>query len=232
MPPQKTHTTQPIVTGTSVVGVKFKGGVLLAADTLGNYGSMARFTNLDRIRQFGSYTLIGASGEFSDFQLLSDILEEDLCDDRCTDDGRQLTGREIYSWLSRVMYNRRMRLNPLWNSLLVAGVHKGDVSLGMVDLYGTAFEEDFIATGFGHHFAMPILREKWRPDMPEEEARQMLMDVMRVLLYRDTRTINKIQVGRIATDGVSISEPFSLDTKWDYKAFIDPKGGVECGGSW
>lgn len=193
---------------------------------------MARFTTLDRIRQFGPNALIGASGEFSDFQLLTDVLEEDLCDDRCLDDGRQLTGREIYNWLSRVMYNRRMRLDPLWNSLLVAGVHKGDVSLGMVDLYGTSFEEDFIATGFGHHLGMPILRERWRPNMPEAEARQLLEDVMRVLLYRDTRTMNKIQIGRIATDGVSISEPFSLSTKWDYKQFIDPKAGAEHAGGW
>jgi len=30
-----THTTQPIVTGSSVLGLKYKGGVILAADTLG-----------------------------------------------------------------------------------------------------------------------------------------------------------------------------------------------------
>jgi 20S proteasome subunit beta 7 len=29
------HTQQPIVTGTSVLGIKFKDGVMLAADTLG-----------------------------------------------------------------------------------------------------------------------------------------------------------------------------------------------------
>ena len=30
-----THTQQPIVTGTSVLGVKFKDGVVIAADNLG-----------------------------------------------------------------------------------------------------------------------------------------------------------------------------------------------------
>lgn len=28
---------QPIVTGTSVLGIKFNGGVMMAADNLGNY---------------------------------------------------------------------------------------------------------------------------------------------------------------------------------------------------
>ena len=36
------RTQQPIVTGTSVLGIKYKDGVMLAADTLASYGSLAR----------------------------------------------------------------------------------------------------------------------------------------------------------------------------------------------
>lgn len=38
-----------MVTGTSVLGVKFKGGVIIAADMLGSYGSLARFRNISRL---------------------------------------------------------------------------------------------------------------------------------------------------------------------------------------
>lgn len=38
-----------MVTGTSVLGVKFTGGVILAADMLGSYGSLARFRNISRL---------------------------------------------------------------------------------------------------------------------------------------------------------------------------------------
>lgn len=34
------HTQQPIMTGTSVLGIKYNGGVMLAADTLGECGSV------------------------------------------------------------------------------------------------------------------------------------------------------------------------------------------------
>jgi len=37
------------VTGTSVLGLAFKDGVVIAADKLGSYGSMARFRNISRI---------------------------------------------------------------------------------------------------------------------------------------------------------------------------------------
>ena len=35
-------TTSPIVTGSSVLAIKYRDGVMMAADTLGSYGSMVR----------------------------------------------------------------------------------------------------------------------------------------------------------------------------------------------
>jgi 20S proteasome subunit beta 7 len=40
------------------------------------------------------------------------------------EDGRKVTATEIHQYLTRVMYNRRNKFNPLWNSLLVAGVNE------------------------------------------------------------------------------------------------------------
>lgn len=42
----------------------------------GSYGSLARFTNLRRVRRVGDYTLLGGSGEYSDFQHIMDLLSE------------------------------------------------------------------------------------------------------------------------------------------------------------
>ena len=62
------HTKRPVVMGTSVIAIQYADGIMMAADTLGSYGSLARFKDLRRIRAVGSSTLIGASGEYSDFQ--------------------------------------------------------------------------------------------------------------------------------------------------------------------
>lgn len=43
-----------MVTGTSVLGVKFSGGVIIAADMLGSYGSLARFRNISRLMKVSS----------------------------------------------------------------------------------------------------------------------------------------------------------------------------------
>lgn len=43
------HTLSPSCSGTSVIGIKFKDGIFLAADSLISYGSLARYTNYDRV---------------------------------------------------------------------------------------------------------------------------------------------------------------------------------------
>eukprot|EP00965_Chrysotila_dentata_P208667 6184828-Pleurochrysis_carterae.AAC.2 len=49
-PPHK-RTTQPMVVGGSILGVKYAGGVMVAADTLASYGSLARFEGVERVAQ-------------------------------------------------------------------------------------------------------------------------------------------------------------------------------------
>lgn len=92
-----------MVTGTSVLGVKFTGGVIIAADMFGSYGSLARFRNISRLMkvtaaanitasavavnkrvaltvcglfQVNSSTILGASGDYADYQYLKQVIEQ------------------------------------------------------------------------------------------------------------------------------------------------------------
>lgn len=76
------------MTGTSVIAIKYVDGVMLAADTLGSYGSLTRFTDLERLYKTGENTIVGAGGEYSDFQYIKELLEEL----RCVDEGARSRG--------------------------------------------------------------------------------------------------------------------------------------------
>ena len=75
------------MTGTSVLAVKYDEGVMMTCDTLGSYGSLARFKNVERIQPFGQKTLIAAGGEISDFQEIKMMLKNIEIEDYCADDG-------------------------------------------------------------------------------------------------------------------------------------------------
>ncbi|XP_049849452.1 proteasome subunit beta type-4-like [Schistocerca gregaria] len=210
----KTHTLTPYVTGSSVLGIKYKDGVMLAADTLASYGSLARF-RLDRIKKINKTTLLAASGEMSDFHSIVRDLDRMMTAEFCMNYGHESTAHEIFSYLSRVMYHKRNRFDPLWNQLVIAGFDsEGKSMLGYIDLNGTAFRDDAIATGFGAYLALPALRNNQSDQMTEESAFKLLEDCLKVLFYRDARASSEIQIAKITRDTIEISSPYKLSTDW------------------
>jgi 20S proteasome subunit beta 7 len=132
---------QPIVTGTSVLAIKYKDGIMMAADNLGvyssclthryligplaSYGSLARFRDVQRLHAVGNHTVLGASGDMSDFQYIQSLLDDLVIEEFTEHDEHTLGPAEIHEYLSQLMYARRSKMNPLWNSLLVGGYKDG-----------------------------------------------------------------------------------------------------------
>ncbi|KAB8336841.1 hypothetical protein FH972_021149 [Carpinus fangiana] len=244
----KTHTQSPSVTGTSVIGVKFDKGVVIAADNLASYGSLARFTNVRRLRPFNSKAVLGFGGDVSDMQALDRMLiqldiretylgqQQDVSSQTPADapaasdaaaaappapdsapaDATALDAKNLHTYLSKVMYGRRTKLDPLWNVILVAGLDAaGAPFLASVDLLGTAFSSPTLATGFGAHLAQPILRRRV-PDeaasrtLSRDEAIKLVQECMKVLYYRDARSMDQYSI--------AVVEPGKeVDIKWEEK---------------
>ncbi|KAI5481453.1 20S proteasome subunit beta 7 [Pseudohyphozyma bogoriensis] len=217
------RTQQPIVTGTSVLGIKFKDGVMLAADNLASYGSLARFKDIKRLFPVGDSTILGASGDMADFQKVQRMLEDLMTSEAILDDGQSLSSAQIYEYLSNVMYSKRSKMDPYWNAFLVGGLDKGVPFLSYVDLLGTTYSAPSLATGYGNHLAQPLLRraiERLGPDghtkLEEADARKIMENAMKVLFYRDARSLNKFQIATVTSRGVEISEPISAPTEWGF----------------
>lgn len=120
-----------------------------------------RYKSVERLKAVGDNTVIGASGEISDFIYIQKLLEElvygflaneffildvnlsyhftclfssNSTEDFTEDDGHKLSTPEIHSYLNRVLYNRRNNFDPLWNSVVIGGFKNGKPYLGVVGL--------------------------------------------------------------------------------------------------
>ena len=116
---------------------RYNGGVIVAADSLGSYGSLLRFNDIERLFPVGKNTVVGVSGDISDMQHLEYLLEEmqteNNYDNEYADEEESLKPSYVFEYLANVMYNRRSKMNPLWNALIVAGVEA--VSYTHLDVY-------------------------------------------------------------------------------------------------
>ncbi|CAI5798577.1 proteasome subunit beta type-4 [Podarcis lilfordi] len=206
-----------MVTGTSVLGVKFNGGVMIAADMLGSYGSLARFRNISRIMKVNDSTVLGASGDYADFQYLKQVIEQMVIDEELLGDGHSYSPKAIHSWLTRAMYSRRSKMNPLWNTVVIGGFSNGESFLGYVDMLGVAYEAASLATGYGSYVAQPLMREALenKPVLSKQEARSLLERCMKILYYRDARSFNRYELTTVTEKGVEVEGPISSETNWE-----------------
>ncbi|EEP82969.1 proteasome subunit beta type 4 [Uncinocarpus reesii 1704] len=116
----QTRTQAPTVTGTSVLAVKFNGGVAIAADNLASYGSLARFQDVKRLRTFDNSSVVGFGGDVSDMQYIDRILNSlDIRENYSSYGQHTLNAKNLHTYLSKMFYKRRSDFNPLWNHILL-----------------------------------------------------------------------------------------------------------------
>ncbi|KAK6618852.1 hypothetical protein RUM43_013243 [Polyplax serrata] len=217
---------EPITTASSVLGIKFNGGVIIAADTLGSYGTLARFRDCPRVFKVNKNIIVGAGGDYADFQYLKEIIMQKVIDEDCIDDGFHMKPKALYHWLTRVLYTRRTQLDPLWNNYVIGGIQDGQPFLGTVDKLGTAFVDNHVATGFGAYLAIPIMRaamenaEKSGRGLTKDEATNLIYKCVEVLYYRDAKSWPKFQLGIIEQNDISITGPFTIEGSWDVAALF------------
>jgi 20S proteasome subunit beta 7 len=227
------HTQQPMITGTSVIAIKYNDGIVMAADNMGSYGSLMKLDDLQRIIKVGNNSVVGISGDISDFQYLERLLDDLQIEDSYDMENENLKANHLAEYLTRVMYNRRSKMNPLWNAIIVAGFDENDeLILKHVDLLGVSYSSPTLATGFGNHLAIPLLRRKVDSEddvknLSKEDAIQTVKDCMKILFYRDARSWNKYSLCVIekSTKSISIEKDVTVEgMKWDFAQHITGYG--------
>lgn len=84
--------------------------------------------------------------------------------------------------------------------------------LASVDLLGTTFSSPTLATGFGAHLAQPLLRkvvasEADVQNVSREQAVEAVKECMKVLFYRDARSLDKYSIAVVTkAGGVELKE--------------------------
>jgi 20S proteasome subunit beta 7 len=221
------HTTNPIYVGSSVIGMKYKDGLVIASDTRINYGSLSKFFHVNtRVQQVNANTLLGSAGEYSDFQEVTRILREVALDDIL--DNRSFLGpKEITNYLSSIHYYKRNKMNPYWNSTIIGGINwDSSPVLYSIDQFGTLLTGDWMLVGMAQYFCNAVITPYYPEDyrqLTRERAVELIEQCFRVLFYRDTRAGNNVKFGFMEfRNGVPVYEESEkvIQSEWNHKGFL------------
>ena len=63
--------------------------------------------------------------------------------------------------------------------------------------------------------------------MTKDEAKEIILRSLKVLYYRECRTINKFELATVTEDGVDVEGPFSVETNWEIAKYVKGYDGTQ-----
>lgn len=208
-----TSVQNPITTTSSIIGIKYDSGILLASDRSISQGSCFKFSNVSHFHQLSPRIIIGCSGEYADFQELADALDAVVSEFRCRHFGEELSPREVANYVKRLMYQRRSKMNPFMLRCVLAGV-AGDGSLFLceTDTHGTQWEDSAVTTGIAAYIKGRQL--ELAVNGTKAAAAAALKEVLLGLAARHSVMTGKIEIIDVSKDGILFSEA-DIDPNWE-----------------
>ena len=208
----------PITTSNSIIAAKYKDGIILASDRVLSYGSCFKFSNVTHFEKLTPNVIIGGTGEYADFQELVDILRKYVVSEECKNNGEPLTAPEISNLIKRLMYQNRSKFNPFVMKCVLAGVDKnsGSKLLTVTDLYGTQWEDDAVATGYGAHMqGLQIPNVLKQPEVSRDDIIAAIKQVFVGLMARHSTMVGPIDFVDVKKDGITFLDPVEITPNWD-----------------
>ena len=189
---------QESMKGTTTIGMVFTGGVILATEKRATMGNMIASKKAKKVYQVAERIGMTTAGGVGDAQQLARILTVE-CNLYQIRRSRAITVGAAATLLSN--YLNQNRYFPYYVQLLVGGVDEHGPGVYSVDAMGGATkEEEIVATGSGSPMAYGVLEDRFRANMPEDEAIDIAVRSLKSAMKRDSASGEGIQVVVITKD--------------------------------
>jgi len=193
-------------TGTSIVGIVCKDGIVMAGDrqvTGGGYIVMNK--KYPKIVQINDYLIAGVSGLLSDAQLVAKLTKAELRLKELKSKSRPnvIEGANL---LNTLIYQNIRKFSPIPGIVasIIGGFNEdGSTKLFPIDPAGAIYAvEDYVADGSGMPYMLGVLERGYREDLTIREGIQLATECIKASTQRDTGSGFGIDVFTITRDGI------------------------------
>lgn len=206
-------------TGTSILGIVCRDGIVMAADRQVTGGNIVLQKNIKKINKINSY-LIGAwCGGAADAQMLTKLIAAELRLKELRSKKRP-TVKESASLISMMCYRNIRQFSTIPNIVgtLVAGVNEdGTFELYTIEPAGGVYKvEDYDANfGSGMPFILGFFERQYKKDITVREGVELALEALKSSTQRDTGSGYGFDTFTITKEG--IKQVIEQEIKPEYK---------------
>ncbi len=192
--------------GTSIVGIVCKDGIVMGGDRRATAGNLIMAKKEKKVVQINDYIVVSGTGVASDISLARRVFAAELKLKELKTKSRP-TVKEAAALFGMLTYRniRSPSMIPSIVGMLVAGVNEdGTTELYTVEPAGGVYlVEDYDANfSSGMPFILGLLERQWRPDMNIEEGVELASESLKSSTQRDNASGNGIDVFTLTKDGI------------------------------
>lgn len=192
-------------TGTTLVGIVAKDGIVIAADRRASLGGrIVAKKDEHKVDQLTDNIAVAWAGNVSDIQMNFKVIKAQLKLLQLRR-GKQVDTREAANLLAGMLFGnlRRSYMFPSVAAFLVGGFDSEGGSLYSADPDGTLMKyKDYTSDGSGMYFALGVLEANYKPNMSVNDAVKLAMQAVQAAIERDTASGNGIDILTITKNGV------------------------------
>ena len=186
-------------TGTTIVGIIYKDGVVLGADTRATGGSEVVDKNCEKIHYLAPNIWCCGAGTAADTEKTTELIASNLELLRLST-GTQSRVVTSLTLLKRLLYKYQGNVSA---ALVLGGVDVHGPHLYSIHPHGSTQRLPYTTMGSGSLAAMAVFETRYTEDMEEEAAIQLVKDAIRAGIFNDLGSGSNVDVTVIRKDNIS-----------------------------
>ncbi|KAG5492268.1 hypothetical protein GH5_01185 [Leishmania sp. Ghana 2012 LV757] len=183
-------------TGTTIVGVVYRDGVVLGADTRATEGSIVADKRCRKIHYMASNIMCCGAGTSADTEAVTSMVSSHLALHRL-ETGKQSRVLEALTLLKRHLYRYQGHVSA---ALVLGGVDVEGPFLATIAPHGSTDRLPFVTMGSGSIAAMAQMEAAYKDNMTCEEAKELVASAVRKGIFNDPYSGTQVDVCVITKD--------------------------------
>ena len=187
-------------TGTTIVGLVYKGGVVLGADTRATGGTEVADKNCEKIHYLTPNIYCCGAGTAADTEKTTELISSQLELLRMNTGGSQSRVVTACTMLKRMLYRYQGYVSA---ALVLGGCDVNGPHVYQIYPHGSTAKLPFTTMGSGSLAAMSVFETGWHEHMTEEEGVELVKRAILAGIFNDLGSGSNVDVCVIRMDGTT-----------------------------
>ncbi|KAI8877335.1 proteasome subunit beta type-7 [Backusella circina FSU 941] len=183
-------------TGTTIVGVVFKDGIVLGADTRATEGPIVADKNCEKIHYIAPNIYCCGAGTAADTEFTTNLISSQI-ELHSLSTGRKPRVVTAMTLLKQMLYKYQGHIGA---ALVLGGFDVSGPQLYTVYPHGSTDKLPYVTMGSGSLAAMSVFEGNWKPDMSRDEAIKIVSEAIKAGIFNDLGSGSNVDVCVIEKD--------------------------------